>query len=129
MNYSCGQCGADDCKLWRPASVFADAVELTCWECLEAKGHQIKLHDEYSSDQIYTPEIESTNYVPACPDLNGNWWGYTSVPQWWVEWWNTLPDKKSYCTLCRGTKKLEEFKCCFCDGTGERDYVRPEREV
>ena len=120
FNYQCDTCGATDCKLWRPLSVFADQVTLTCWKCLEDKGHTIELHSEHPSDQIYNPKIESTNYGPAVPDLNGNWWGYTSVPIWWVEWWNRLPDTKLDCTYCLGTKKLAEFDCIFCKGTGKR---------
>jgi hypothetical protein len=118
--YLCDECGAKDCKLWRPSHVFANQVELTCWKCLEAKGHSIHINEPHGSDQIYNPNIEHTNYVPAVPDLDGSWWGYTSVPGWWVAWWKALPDTKDDCTCCRGTGKLAEFDCMFCEGTGAR---------
>jgi len=82
ITYACGQCGAVDCKLWRPMSVLANEVELVCWKCLEAKGHAVRLNDadpRYRSDQVYTPEIEHTCYSPAVPDLDGSWWGYTMI--------------------------------------------------
>ena len=121
MSYECKNCGANDCKLWRQSNCFAEQVELICWECLEAKGYVIPLHAEARrSDQIYNPEIESTNYLPAVPDLDGHFWGYSSVPSWWVAWWKSLPDKGSDCTLCCGSGKLEEFECMFCKGTGAR---------
>jgi hypothetical protein len=28
---------------------------------------------------------------PAVPDLQGNWWGYTSIPAEGVAWWKALP--------------------------------------
>jgi hypothetical protein len=115
LAYSCGVCDAEDCKLWRVAAT--SCIELICIECLRAKGHTVDLK---ASDQVYTPEIEGWSYVPAVPDLNGQWWGYTSVPSWWVEWWKALPNSKHDCTLCKGSGKLAEFDCCFCDGTGAR---------
>lgn len=122
MNYECSSCGAVNCKLWRQSHVFANHVKLICWDCLEAKGHTIDLYrtDHQRSDQIYNPEVDSVNYVPAVPDLDGHYWGYTSVPRWWVEWWKALPDKASDCTICCGSGKLEEFNCVFCKGTGLR---------
>ena len=128
MDYRCETCDADDCKLWRPSHVFANSVVLICWECLERKGHSVLLHaatDELDwkkrrSDQVWDSEIESTNWVPAVPDLNGNWWGYTSVPHWWCAWWKDLPDKPSDCRCCNGSGNLEEFDCMFCKGTGQR---------
>ena len=91
--YACSECGKNNCKLWRQAAVFADQVKLVCWNCLEAKGHEIRLNSQRASDQVYDPNIEPTNYVPAVPDLGGSWWGYTSVPPWWVAWWRALPDR------------------------------------
>ena len=90
VGYRCGQCGSVDCKLWRVAAT--SHIELTCWECLEAKGHTITLA---KSDQVYDSAIEPFSYVPAVPDFDGQWWGYTSVPQWWVKWWRALPDRRT----------------------------------
>lgn len=126
MQYVCGQCEAGDCKLWRPSHVFADAVYLTCWKCLEAAGHTVALHAERHTDQVYDPRISGVNYVPAIPTLDEQWWGYTSVPSWWVDWWHSLPDTRDDCTYCKGTKKLAEFDCMFCKGTGLRAAERAE---
>ena len=34
-----------------------------------------------------------TNMVPAVPDEEGNFWGYTSVPEERCKWWEELPTK------------------------------------
>lgn len=39
------------------------------------------------SDQVYSG---GTIWLPAVPDLDGSWWGYTSVPEHWVAWWKAL---------------------------------------
>lgn len=124
ITYECESCGACDCKLWRNMSSFQ--VNVICWECLEAKGHEVKVNNQpHGDDQVYDSDIEPTCYGPAVPDLDGRWWGYTSVPHWWVQWWKGLPDKKSHCTLCRGDGSLGEgkykFDCIQCDGTGLRE--------
>lgn len=99
-------------------SVFANDVELTCWTCLEEIGYEINLK---TGDQVYDSDINSGRcYGPACPDLDGSFWGYTSVPIWWVNWWKSLPNTKNDCTLCCGSGKLAEYDCLYCDGSGER---------
>ena len=121
MKYVCSKCNANKCKLWRPMSVLACQVDLTCWECLEKLGYEIKINDERPDDQVYDREIGHTCYGPAVPDLDGSWWGYTSVPHWWVEWWKGLPDKRSDCDFCRGSGKIgSKIECFECNGTGLR---------
>lgn len=119
IDYKCGDCGAKQCKLWRQAHVFADAVRLTCWRCLEAKGHEIEYGKPRGSDQVYNSKIEHENWVPAVPDLDGSWWGYTSVPTWWVEWWKHLPDHRDDCKLCRGIGLTGNYMCYRCEGSGK----------
>ena len=116
MDYVCDSCGSTECKLWRQSHVFSNAVKLTCLECLESLGY---CQGEWG-DQFYDPEISPINYVPAVPDLDGSFWGYTSVPEWWVQWWKFLPDRKSDCTMCRGTKKIGKYECIRCEGSGKR---------
>lgn len=118
IDYKCGVCNSRECKLWRPMAVFTNDVELICWECLEARGHKVGMTEDFRHDQIYDRAIESTNWGPAVPDLDGNWWVYTGVPAWWVAWWQALKDKASYCSACRGKKRIAEFECRQCDGTG-----------
>lgn len=121
MIYECKKCEATDCKLWRELSVFGEVVTV-CLSCLEAKGHVV----EPGTDQIYDRAIESACYGPAVPDLDGSWWGYTSIPSWWVAWWRGLPNRKTDCTLCFGTGKLDgRFDCCMCKATGKRLGAHP----
>ena len=35
----------------------------------------------------------STSMVPACPDEDGDFWCYTSVPEEFCKWWNELPTR------------------------------------
>ena len=116
--YECHSCSAIDCKLWRPCSVHN--LQLICWRCLESKGYEIGYGQPRGSDQVYDSNVGNDCWVPAVPDLNGNWWGYTSVPKWWVNWWKSLPNKQSDCTLCLGTGKLSEWDCPECLGSGVR---------
>lgn len=116
MKYCCETCGSNDCKLFRELSTFD--ISLVCWTCLEEKGHKIDLAQ---SDQVYNSNIEGWCYGPAVPDLDGRWWGYTSVPAWWCAWWKSLPDKKTDCQVCLGAGKLDgKYDCCFCKATGQR---------
>ena len=123
MIYECGVCRCTDAKLWRIAAT--SAIELVCWRCLEAKGHSVDLSE---SDQIWNPEVEGWSWLPAVPDLNGNFWGYTSVPSWWVAWWKGLPDTRDDCTLCKGSGRLAgDVGCFFCKETGSREVqMNPE---
>ena len=34
-----------------------------------------------------------TSMIPACPDENGLFWGYTSVPEENSKWWEKLPSR------------------------------------
>lgn len=34
-----------------------------------------------------------TSMVPACPDEDGDFWGYTSVPDEVCKWWSELPTR------------------------------------
>lgn len=123
IHYSCDTCDCNDCKLWRPSHVFANEVKLICWRCLEAKGYKVNYGNPigiHSSDQVYDPKLGGS-WVPAVPDIDGNWWGYSSVPEWWVNWWKYLPNHKDDCLLCRGSGKISEFKCFQCSGTGRRE--------
>ena len=120
--YSCGECGCIDCKLWRQSHTFACEVRLFCWRCLEAKGYAIEYGQPHGSDQVYDRDIGPDNWVPAVPDLDGSWWGYTSVPNWWCAWWAALPNHKDDCTWCGGSGKVadREYECFRCEGSGRR---------
>lgn len=34
-----------------------------------------------------------TSMIPACPDEDGDFWGYTSVPEENCKWWEELPTR------------------------------------
>lgn len=126
IRYVCGTCGGYDCKLWRPAA--CSAVELICWVCLEAKGYRVKYGRSRrvgGTDQVYDEKISGASWVPAVPDLDGSWWGYSSVPTWWVAWWKALPNRKDTCTMCCGSGVLaasiaSSIACPVCSGSGRR---------
>lgn len=81
--YCCCKCAANGVKLWRQYQTFLDHNDLMCIDCTEAeqdgckfegKGHAIGWR------------------VAAVPTEDGStFWGYTSVPQPGVEWWDRLP--------------------------------------
>lgn len=117
--YSCSNCSAIDCKLWREACILSGQVDLMCWRCLEVQGYTVQYNNHGGSDQVYHPNLGS--WVPAVPDLYGHWWGYTSVPIWWCRWWEYLPNKSDDCTLCCGSGMIELFECYKCRGSGRRE--------
>jgi hypothetical protein len=81
-NYVCSKCGNKDCKLWRQYQTVASSVELLCVFC--AQRDQNKYLDlARHGDQIGW-------LVPAVPS-GDTYWGYSSVPQDGVEWWQNLP--------------------------------------
>jgi hypothetical protein len=79
-NYVCSKCGNKDCKLWRPYNTAVFPINLFCVIC--AQKDQDKVLDLKKSDQIGW-------LVPAVPHED-TYWGYTSVPQDGVEWWQRL---------------------------------------
>ena len=91
--YKCDACGATGIKLWRQYQTCAP--RLLCAPC--ACKDQGKPDDVNASgcrgrrggDQIGW-------YVPAVPDEEGvGYWGYSSVPQAGVTWWQRLPTRAS----------------------------------
>ena len=92
-DYKCKHCGAKGCKLWREYQTMMP--QLLCADCavknqkknyvVEEDGTHKSEHHSGTSDQIGW-------YVPAVPTDDGyGYWGYTSVPDAGVQWWNRLP--------------------------------------
>lgn len=93
--YACN-CGAKNCKLWRQPNTLASHIELLCATCamkdqrtgplnLDAKGRH-KTTAIGMNDQIGW-------LVPAVPTEDGTtFWGYSSVPDAGVDWWQFLPN-------------------------------------
>jgi hypothetical protein len=86
--YACSVCGATGCKLWRPYQTFDPALLCLKHTCERAK---IPI-EEIASDGKHDGSDGIGWYVPAVPtEENDTYWGYTSVPDMGVYWWNSLP--------------------------------------
>lgn len=91
--YVCGPCGARGVRLYREYSTFLDHQVLRCRACVivETGGPY------YAGDPGYAREHEhqlgqSRTLVLAVPTEDGEtFWGYSSIPDAGVEWWNRLP--------------------------------------
>lgn len=94
--YACDGCNKHGVKLWREYQTFDS--QLLCLSC--AARHQKKtvtettdkgrvLIAESSRPEIFTDSIGW--YVPAVPSEHG-YWGYTSIPDDGVQWWQRLPN-------------------------------------
>jgi len=81
----CEDCGATGCKLWREYQTCSPS--LLCANCVEERTGR-KLDPEHLCSIEW--------WVAAIPDEEGNgYWGYTSVPEVGVRWWNQLPTRIS----------------------------------
>lgn len=83
-NYACKVCGAHGVRLYREYNTFSDYITLRCTHC--------SLENQKKSE----PDSESGHtigwLVAAVPtEDNKTFWGFTSLPQPGVEWWNKLP--------------------------------------
>ncbi len=92
QDYKCSNCGASNCKLWRPYQTFN--VQLLCAIC--AAASQKENIADIDNDGMRTGEYGKTDqigwYIPAVPTEEvGGYWGYTSVPGPAVQWWKELP--------------------------------------
>lgn len=88
-DYRC-RCGAQGCKLWRPAQ---NATPLLCVVCAlkdEKKSGPVDAEGFRQEDRQPTDTIGWM--LPAVPtEDGGGFWGYSSVPQPGVDWWRRLP--------------------------------------
>jgi hypothetical protein len=86
-DYFCNECGAVGVRLYRPYNTMLDDVTLRCTSC--ARSNQ--------SETDYDPKRPHSIgwLVAAVPTAeNDTFWGYTSVPEPGVEWWDRLPIQK-----------------------------------
>jgi hypothetical protein len=98
--YRCHKCKAKGCRLWRQYQTVSPRV--LCCECAEVDQKQplkIAEHDSIGW------------YVPAIPDEDGSFWGYTSVPQDRVDWWRSLPIRKVRTPRSDIETATEALKC------------------
>lgn len=78
--YVCEACGAKGVRLYRPYSSFR--VELKCTACTQKEQGKELTQRDHSCGWM----------VCAVPDeSDGTWWGFTSIPEAGVRWWDGLP--------------------------------------
>lgn len=87
MSYECSDCGANGVRLYREYSTFADHVVLRCRAC-GLKNQNRSMPDDQSEHVIGW-------LVAAVPTPDGkSFWGFTSVPEDRVAWWDGLPKER-----------------------------------
>ena len=106
-DYKCRRCGATGIKLWREYQTFKP--RLLCAVCLSIeKETSIEgMNDEgkipWGGGYIDMMTDAIGGYVPAIPDEEGlGYWGYTSVPQEGILWWEHLPTWSEHLPNKRG---------------------------
>lgn len=93
--YACSECGATEVRLFRDYRTFD--LSTRCAKCLEGAGVPRLRRDRFEG------------WVPAVPDGNGSFWGYSYVPDVLVylargaplfpagtrsSWWYGLPESQ-----------------------------------
>jgi hypothetical protein len=92
-DYKCSVCGAKGVKLWREYQTMYPS--LFCVRCAISASNLSITPDSFDGDGFQHSETGRTDqigwHVPAVPDIDGDFWGYTSVPEERVKWWRALP--------------------------------------
>lgn len=94
--YKCGTCGATGCKLWREYQTSLEHQTLECCLCAsKSQGKDVSGIDDAGTVEWNGQRIDQLGWrVPAVPTEDGNtYWGYSSVPQTGVSWWQALPTR------------------------------------
>lgn len=96
LDYKCSRCEAHGIKLWRQYNSLN--FQLLCARCadpqaiLDEKGYSIGSCG-FKSCQLTDKFGKTGSLVPAVPTrVEGEYWGYTSVPDESVDWWKALPN-------------------------------------
>ena len=94
--YLCGECKVTGVRLYREYNAFLSHQHLYCRACaIEETGGLY-----YNNDPFFRSDSEhqigcSRTLIAAVPTVEGDtFWGFTSVPQEGVDWWNRLPKSK-----------------------------------
>ncbi len=106
--YTCSECGAKECKLWREYNTFLDHQTFYCGNCVFGDKEKTFINSEGTIKREYGSIDQIEGKVPAVPTEDGSYWGYTSVPGPGVRWWKALPSYPS--TRSEAEKKLEQLK-------------------
>ena len=89
--YVCHDCQAKGVALFREYNTFADYLTLRCTACA-TKNQQKNIEALGRWADFCKSPHQIGHLVAAVPTEEGDtYWGYTSVPQAGVDWWNNLP--------------------------------------
>ena len=103
--YTCKECGKSGVKLWRPYQTFN--IKLLCTTCAAKAGDMIideinengeVICHEKKGKKPKKPDQFNRSYsigwwVPAVPcdeNYKEGFWGFTSIPELGVKWWQKL---------------------------------------
>lgn len=94
--YRCEKCERTGIKLWRKSRVTSDNIYLLCAKCV-GEDQKVDVSQMRPNGTVYDKSIGWIDqigiYIPAVPDEEGvSFWGYTSVPEAGVKWWQRLPN-------------------------------------
>ena len=107
--YHCGKCGVHGVKLWREYNVFLNHQSLLCAACAcdeqseNGKAFTVSAGTtgRVAGRVVHTPDPHGLSShggdqigwrIPAVPTSEGDtYWGYSSVPDDGVTWWQRLP--------------------------------------
>lgn len=95
MNYECRDCGTSGVRLYRKYSILADHVVLRCRAC-SLKNQNRSMPDDPSEHTIGW--LVAAVPTPDCKSF----WGFTSVPEDRVAWWDDLPREAPLTATKRG---------------------------
>jgi hypothetical protein len=86
--YVCDDCDKSGVRLYREYQTFLEYQYLRC-RCCALKDQSRTAEEEFESGDS---EHSIGWLVAAVPTEDGKtYWGYTSVPEDGVRWWNSLP--------------------------------------
>ncbi len=95
QGYVCAECGAQGVRLYRDYNTMVSHQTLRCRKCARDQytSTDLKRWESYKSPNDKEHCIGGV--VAAVPTEDGTtYWGYTSVSQAGVEWWDALPKMK-----------------------------------
>jgi hypothetical protein len=90
IGYNCQDCGVFGVRLYREYNTFMEHQHLRCRACAVKKQSK----NDRKSDDLFSSEKEHSIgwLVAAVPTEDGeSFWGFTSVPDDGVKWWDNLP--------------------------------------
>ncbi len=97
-DYKCDKCGAHGVRLYRDYQTFADHTRLLCTKCTirsqkfnAIDDNRYGLYGDLNDPKNILYQIK---WMVAAVPVEGDdtYWGYTSVPQRGVIWWERLPE-------------------------------------